>query len=230
MRRGLMIAGLLIAAPAHAQPALFPNERPGFYLGGGAAFTNVTASNWTSNAGSSERGDSDYGFTANGGYRFNPYFALELAYLDGGTPEFNDSGFDGRVDTDVDLTAYQATAIGTLPLIERWELYLKLGIAAWDADSDQILSPAGNPQVFRRENRSGPSLLLGIGFGVMLTDHLHARLEYQSFEIDDELLALDAVNTGNDDASFDAATLQLHWRFGGEKRPEPLELPEKRRR
>ncbi len=225
MRRFLMIFSLLAAAPVHAQLDDFINDRPGFYAGGGLAFTNVYATSWTSATSSSESGDSDYGFIVNGGYRFNPFIAVEVGYLDGGTPDFNDSGFDGRVDTEVDLTAWQLSGIGTWPIAERWELYLKLGLSAWDADGDQVLTPVGGPPVFRREDRNGPSFLIGLGLGVTLLEHLHVRLEYQSFEIDDEMLAIDALNTGNDDASFDSVTLQFHYRFSGPKKSEPLEQP-----
>lgn len=225
MRQSLLALSLLAASPSYAQLDDFVNDRPGFYLGGGVAFTNVYASGWASGTSSSESGDSDYGSIVNGGYRFNPWFAVELGYLDGGTPDFNDTGFDGRVDTEVDLAAWQLAGIGTWPVAERWELYIKLGVSAWDADGDQLLTPVGGPPVSRREDRNGPGFLLGIGLGVTLLDHLHARLEYQTFGIDDEMLALDAINTGNDDASFDSVTLQLHYRFSGPKKSEPLDPP-----
>ena len=228
MRLMLPIMALLAATPSHSEE-LFPNERPGFYLGGGPSFTNVLATDDNTTA-SSERGDSDYGFAINAGYRFNPWLAIDVGYLDGGTPEFNDSDFGSRVDTEVDLTAFQVAGVATLPFFGIWELYLKLGVSAWDADSDQVLTPVGGPSVFRREDRNGPGFLIGLGLGVTLAENWHARVEYQTFGIDDELLALDAISTAEDDASFESVNLQLHYRFGGrKKKPEPLPPPEPRR-
>jgi len=222
---------LLFALPLAAQtdPAWFPNDYEGWYVGGGVAFTNVLASDNDGTA-SWERGDTDYGFIVNTGYRFNPYFALELGYLDGGKPEFDDNDFANRVDTDIDLSAVQFSGIGTLPFGERWELYLKLGLSAWDADSDQVLTPVGGPPVFRQESGSGPSLLAGIGLGVSFTENFYARLEYQTFGIDDELLALDAIATAEDDASFDSVNLEFHYRLGERRENKPIELPDDRRR
>ena len=222
----LLVLALFLSSPLAADPFIkFPNDHTGFYVGGGAAFTNVLATDGDGTT-SWERGDTDYGWIVNAGYRFNPFIALELGYLDGGKPEFNDRGFNGdRAESEIDLTAIQFSGIGTLPFGERWELYLKLGLSAWDADSDQVLTPAGGVPQFRRENGSGPALLAGIGLGATLFKNFYARIEYQSFRIDDELLALDAISTSQDDASFDTVNLEFHYRFGNEKKPEPINEP-----
>ncbi|MGI9341882.1 MAG: porin family protein [Gammaproteobacteria bacterium] len=225
MRGLLSLLGLLAVAPATSEE-LFPNDRRGSYLGGGVTVTNVYAEDADVAAGSFERGDSDYGFTISAGYRFNPIISVELSYLDGGMPEFNASAFGSRVDADVDLTAWQFAGIGTLPFGTRWELYLKLGLSAWDANSDQVLTPVTGPVQFRREDRSGIGVLIGVGLGVTIVENLFARLEYQTFGIDDELLALDVIDTIEDDASFDSLNLELHYRFGGKKKSKRLVRPE----
>ena len=63
-----------------------------------------------------------------------------------------------------------------------------------------------------------------------LWENLFARLEYQTFRIDDELLALDVINTQQDDASFDTVNLEFHFRFGEPRKSEPIDPPPPRRR
>ena len=160
MRWCCLTISLLLITPAWAQqdPVWFPNDYEGLYFGGGVAFTNVLASSGNG-AASWERGDTDYGFQVSAGWRFNPWFALEVAYLEGGEPEFNDNSPTGRAETEIDLTAFQFAGVGTLPIGEIWEIYLKLGVSAWDADSEQVLTPIGGPSVGapRERQRAGLS-------------------------------------------------------------------------
>jgi OOP family OmpA-OmpF porin len=211
--RGAAIA--LLALWAHGLSAA---DAPGvWYLGGGVALNNVFANEDTGLYGSSERGDSDGGFVINGGYRFNPYFAVEAGYLDGGEPRFTSlvvqSGDPvGIVGTDVrqETDAFEASLLGILPFLQIWEVYIKGGVAVWDASSLQRLTPLAGGLIERRVDRDGTDFLLGLGFGVTVAQRAHLRFEYQAFRTDDALLAL----TDGREARFDSFTVELHWRFG----------------
>lgn len=190
----------------------------GWYLGGGVALNNVFANEDIGLYGSSERGSSDTGFVINGGYRFNRYFAAELGYLDGGEPQFHTITLQPGdpiqlVDTDViqKTEAYEASLVGIMPFLEIWEIYVKGGVAVWDASSQQVLTPlGGGPAIERQVDRDGTDFLVGLGFGVTLAKHVHLRFEYQAFRTHDDLLAL----TDDREARFDSFIAEAHWRFG----------------
>ena len=80
-----VVLGIAAAAPALAQGP------GGFYLGGGAGWTNVSVEDddyyydcCYDYYHSYDSGEEDAGFAAHVGYRFGPYFAAELGYLNGG--------------------------------------------------------------------------------------------------------------------------------------------------
>lgn len=182
----------------------------GFYTGGGLLVGNVTATEddwWDSD---SETGDSDLGFVLNGGYRFNRYFALELGYLDGGKPEFDDQYFQRRVDVELDLTAVEFSAVALLPFRDRFEVYAKAGLSFWDADADQIQQISGFPPTRFQTSDDGTDLLIAFGAGITFLEDWYARVEYQAFSIDDDLLLLDSDYS----ASYGALAVEVHYRFG----------------
>lgn len=145
----------LIAASAFAvTPALADDS--GFYVGAGIGEFGVDVGGFDG---------SDTGFKLFGGYHFNKYFGLELEYLDGGTVE--DSGLE------LDVSGFNASGIGVLPVGENFSLFAKLGMLFWDVDTNGFGSD------------SGEDFSWGIGAGYSFTDQFGMRLEYQGFEIED---------------------------------------------
>jgi hypothetical protein len=134
------------------------------------------------------------------GWRFNPFIALELDYIDLGAPNgnFDASGSSGQYE--LDFAGAGAYAIGSLPL-GIFELSAKVGYYWHDldvhVDFDNI--GPGNGQVFNSDE-SSEAFVYGIGAGVTFIDHINVKLEY-------ELMDLDEVD--------DAYTLWLTaaWRF-----------------
>jgi hypothetical protein len=189
----------------------------GWYAGGGISVNDVSMVN---SHGFWEAPDSsgiDTGFVVSGGYRWSRYIAFELGYLDGGAPEYqasaellsNPFGLHS-VDIQQETTAVEASIVGILPLWNGWEIYIKGGAAVWDASSNQVFTPVSNdPPIVRQVDASGTDLMLGIGGGVTIGNHVHVRLEYQAFSTSDELLAEQLTR----EARFDLVCLQLHWRF-----------------
>ena len=193
----------------------------GWYVGGGPALNNVfTNEDSDYGYGSSERGSSDTGFIVNGGYRFNRYIGLEVGYLDGGEPRFQsislapDGGAIYRTDIAQQTEAIEASVVGVFPFLKIWEIYIKGGIAAWDATAEQRLVPlagVGAPVIEDTVERDGVDFLLGIGFGVTVWRQLHLRFEAQAFRTDDALLFVEGDAR---EARFDSFTAEVHWRFG----------------
>jgi OOP family OmpA-OmpF porin len=108
---------------------------------------------------------SDTGFKVFGGYRFMDYFAAELEYLDGGTVE--DAGLE------IDVSGWNVSGIGRLPIGEKFNVFAKLGMIFWDADTNGF------------GDDSGEDFSWGIGAGYSFTDQFGVQLEYQGFEIED---------------------------------------------
>lgn len=145
---------LLASAAFAISPAMADDA--GFYVGAGIGDFSVEVDGFDG---------SDTGYKVFGGYQFMRFFAVELEYIDGGTVE------DGGLE--IDVSGFNLSAMGILPVGERFSLFAKLGMIAWDADAPGIGSD------------SGEDLSWGIGGGYAFTDQFGMRLEYQGFEIED---------------------------------------------
>jgi len=209
---GMAFALLTPAIAAHAA------EGHSWYAGGGPALGNVFVVESYGLAESSDRGSSDTGFVLTAGYRWSRYLATEIGYLDGGSPTFHsiepypDAAsplYDARIRQDT--TAFLVSLVGILPIGKRWEIYIRGGVAFWDAQSTQSLtSLVDGSTIDRRVNDKDTDFMMAVGGGVDLTPRWHLRLDYQAFRTGNELLAL----SGNREARFDAFSVQLFRRFG----------------
>jgi OOP family OmpA-OmpF porin len=166
----------------------FAAEDSGWYLGAGVGRFNVQIDNpgdVTDTIGSFDSDDTT--LKVFGGYRFNPYVALELDYLDLGNPE--DTIDSRRVNADVN--GFAPYIVGTLP-VGPVELFAKAGYLFYDVkiDVDDATVTDDNTQDF----------VYGGGIGVTLFDKLNTRLEY-------EVIDIGAVDDAN------ALWLSAAWRF-----------------
>lgn len=168
-------------------PAFADNES-GFYLGVGAGQFNVEVDDLDTTDEAREAFDGDdTTYKAFGGWRFNRFIGVELAYMDLGKPE--DTIENVRVETEIDgFTPY---VIGTLPL-GPVELFAKVGYYFYDVKI--------NGQSLASVDDSGEDLVYGAGVGLTLFEHLHARLEYEIIDVSEV-----------DDAN--AVWLSGAWRF-----------------
>jgi hypothetical protein len=218
-RSGAAIALALFAmgaTPVRAQAPL------GFYVGGGVGWGNVSVedddyyyddyywygTDW-------DDGEEDTAFNIHVGYRFHPYFAAELAYVDTGKPEWKERDIyipdlDEFADTEVTLDAHaaQLSGLAILPFASVWEVYARLGISYWWADADQAVYPyAGEFYYTRSQEDEGTSFLFGIGVGASPAPDWNVRFEYQSFPVDEDLLVEDS------DTTVDTFLLQIQYRL-----------------
>ncbi len=149
-----MAAAILAASPALAA------DDGGFYVGAGVGSFGVDVGGFNG---------SDTGFKVFGGYGFNQYFGVDVEYLDGGTVE------DSSVK--IDVSGFNASVTGTLPIAEQFQVFAKLGMLFWDAD---FHAPG-----LGSDSDSGEDFSWGVGAGYDFTDNFGARIEYQGFEIQD---------------------------------------------
>jgi opacity protein-like surface antigen len=195
MNRVIVTAALfaLMSAGTAAQAAE-DNER-GFYLGAGVGQFNVQIDDVddTDNA-IQKLDDDDNSWKLFGGYRFNPYLSLELAYIDFGGPEDSFEGSGANNHYSLDISGFAPYVIGTIPL-GPIELFGKAGYYFYDVDVTTDLDALDIDS-----SSSDEDFLYGAGIGMTFFEHLNARLEYEKIDSDRV-----------DDA--DALWLSAAWRF-----------------
>lgn len=150
------IFAALAAAAFAISPAMAKDN--GFYVGAGIGEFGVDIGPFD---------DSATGYKVFGGYQFMKYLGAELEYIDGGTVE--DLGLE------IDVSGFNLSAMGILPVGEKFNLFAKVGMIFWDAD---ISGKGGGSD-------SGEDFSWGIGGGFNFTDNFGIRAEYQGFDIDE---------------------------------------------
>lgn len=176
-RSGRLLARtVLVAALAAAAFGAQAADR-GFYAGAGVGQAMVDESGYD---------DEDTAFSVFGGYQVNRYFGVEAGYTDFGTLEPRGLGADIEADS-----AY-LTAVGSLPITERFSAYAKAGVQRWNVD-------ASIPGLTGRVDDSGTDPTYGVGVQYRLTDAVALRGEVSRFELDD--------------ADLDVAQLQVRFDF-----------------
>jgi OOP family OmpA-OmpF porin len=133
-----------------------------------------------------------------GGYRINRYFAVEAGYVNLGTLEgparregSPHPGNSSLVQRELETTGPAITAIGTLPLSESWEVYVRAGVLLADSEMNRLID--GAPSSFSFDSEA-PTLGAGVQYGWKA--HWSARLEFEHwFDIGDDL-GIDAEVNG----------------------------------
>jgi Outer membrane protein beta-barrel domain len=203
MNRALVMAMMVAGASAgsFACSSAFAQgieNDEGFYVGGGIGQFNVKIDDVDETDEAVQTlDDDDNSWKAFVGWRMNPYFALELAYIDFGGPNdtFETGGTSG--DYSVDLSGFAPYLVGTIPL-GPVELFGKVGYYFYDIDLTADFDDPTFPDV--DGGASDEDLLYGFGVGMTFFERLNARLEYE--KIDSDFV---------DDA--DALWLSGAWRF-----------------
>jgi opacity protein-like surface antigen len=233
-----LVAGMIVALLATSVSLAQEQQQPpqptedkswrGFYLGAGGNYSTVSVERPNSDDcddgcypywggwPTSEEGDGDYGYNVHAGLRLHRYFAIEAAYMETGTigwdeslvyiAELNDY-YNNHVSLDVQ--AAELSVVGIWPFLERWEIYLGVGAAWWEGQTEQFLDQSfGDAVVSREEQEDGVEWLFRLGLGYTFADAFHVRLEASGFDIGREVL-----NT-RDSTSVDTIVLDVQYRFG----------------
>jgi len=168
-----LLAGALVAAPAHAQ-----SKGPGgAYIGLGVMQTytdNATAFAWTYVPG----GDADSSATGTkvyGGYTFPNRFGIEVGYYDLGTYDVRTFGVKSD---EFSTTALAFSGTYGMPINPKVDLLFKLGIAFTEAQY-RCFSACGWP--FVDTKHSDIAGLLGIGLAWRLAPSFSVRADYEYF-------------------------------------------------
>lgn len=163
-------------------------EDHGFYLGAGAGQVRVEVKDVLGIYGANFD-ESDTGFKVFGGYRFTSWLSVEGAYLHGGSPSVSGPLYDdgtGRGSVGIDLQSLVAAAVFTLPLGEKFELFVKPGVAYWRSDTSVFFDDPLSGQYRFSQRDEDSALLIGGGLGFRFDDRLGVRLEYEWFEVTPE--------------------------------------------
>jgi OOP family OmpA-OmpF porin len=170
---GLFASGLL----ACAAPALAADS--GFYIGAGAGQATLKVDDVLDSG--IDFDENDFGFKIFGGYRFFPWLAVEGIYLNSGKPEISASEGPVSASLEIEVQSLIAAAVFALPVGERFELFVKPGVAFWDSTTKASYSEPGFSDSFDLDD-NGSAFFLGGGGAFNFTDNLAIRLEYEWFE------------------------------------------------
>jgi OOP family OmpA-OmpF porin len=178
----LILSGLVAASQASAQ---------GFYIGGSVGQSDFDDSNTTGLITSGAVDGKDTGYKIFGGYQFNQYIGVELAYVDLGQASY--SGFSGAAPVTggtVKTSGLNISAVGTLPLSSGFALFGKAGLYVWEAKANDVTG--GVPF---SEKQDGTDLSLGIGASYDFTKNFAIRAEWERFKAvgDIDLLSIGVV-------------------------------------
>jgi len=181
MNRGL-VAATLLALGSGVGVAQADDNPSGFYVGGGVGQFNVKIDDIDDTNNAIERlDDDDTAWKAFVGWRFNPYIALELSYIDFGNPNGRATASGSSGDYQVDLSGFAPYIIGTLPL-GPVELFGKVGYYFYDVDLKADIDDPLRPDF--DSSSSNEDLVYGVGVGMTFFEHLNARLEYEKIDAD----------------------------------------------
>jgi opacity protein-like surface antigen len=224
MKSLLWTATLLVLAAVAAPVAARTPPSSGFYVGAGVNDASFSVTDDGACRDSyygdceawSRDGDSDTGWSATVGWRVNRWFALEASYLDAGHPAWDDyyvyvPELNGAYDVaaDVKLRSTDLSAVAMLPFLDVWDVYVKAGVARYEAESRQRVVEVPTGRSFRRTfEQSDTTFTFGIGGGITFAERLRARLEVRGMPVDRDLLL-----EPSGDALLLVVDLQLQYRF-----------------
>ncbi len=176
MRHGIT-AALAVAALAAAPAGAAQDNDSGFYAGGGVGSFDVEIDDFDDVDDTFDAYDSDdTAWKAFVGWRASPNLALELAYVNLGSP-------DDQILPDTDLTietdGFAPYIVGTIPIGDWFELFAKAGYYWYDVET-RISTPLGSIS----EDDSDSTFTWSAGLGVNVFERLNVRLEYEQFDFD----------------------------------------------
>ncbi|HEV7803792.1 MAG TPA: porin family protein [Burkholderiales bacterium] len=177
----LFAASCFAAASAHAQSA--PSPITGFYVGAGlgGSKTNVNSGSLASvGFATSGTDDTDTAWNLIAGYKITRTWAVEIGYIDLGT--FGANGrFGGAPATiNADVTGWNVSAVGTLPLNDMFSLYGKLGYLRSETEATANVAGA----IGRGTSRDN-GFTAGIGARYHLNRNISFSIEANHYDLGD---------------------------------------------
>jgi len=173
-----LAAGLLGAAPAHAQWV-----KGKFYVGAAAGQSDIDEDVTGGLITSGTVDGKDNGFKIFGGLQFHPNWAVEAAYVDLGTVNYS-----GRFSSltvangTLDITGFNTAIVGSLLLGSSGvSLYGKAGFWAWEQEARD--TTGGLPFAAMAD---GGDVFFGIGAAWQITPLVGVRAEFEQYTMNSD--------------------------------------------
>jgi OOP family OmpA-OmpF porin len=120
----------LVLAVLGAAPAMAQTTSGNWYLGLGAGVGDLDRSGVDlAPLANPQLDDTDTTYTVRGGYRFSPYFALELGYYDLGKYAFSGGVGSTTATGSVKAKSWGLSAVAIAPFTDAFDIYGRVGIA-----------------------------------------------------------------------------------------------------
>lgn len=148
-----------------------PNAASAFYVGAAAGQASTE-----DNVGNLHFDDDTTGWKVYGGLRFFHFLGVEASYVDLGSPSDSAPGVTWEADT----KAYDAFAVGVLPLGSHFEVFAKWGIVLTDSN---VNVDAGVGDI--ESSNTDTDMAYGAGAAFIFGEHIGVRVEYEKFEAGD---------------------------------------------
>ena len=120
--------------------------------------------------------DTANGYRIFGGYQFHKNFAVELGYADFGKADASGVVLSVPVSAEWKATAWDVSAVGILPVADKFSVFGRVGIAMWNVDLD--VNAAGFPA---SQSSSGADPVYGVGAQYDFTNHFGLRGEWARY-------------------------------------------------
>ncbi|MDH3376692.1 MAG: porin family protein [Gammaproteobacteria bacterium] len=130
MKLKFFIAGAALTTLS-ASPVLADDDS-GWYLGG--SVNRLSADQ--NNVNDVDFDDSDNAFGIKLGHMFTDLVGIEGGYLDLG--DYHTRGNDKGIDLSLDAEGFYVVGVLNLPVANTWDIYGKLGVFAFDSDTDAL--------------------------------------------------------------------------------------------
>jgi OmpA-OmpF porin, OOP family len=116
--------------------------------------------------------DKDTAYRLFGGYQVSKHFAVEVGYHQFGEATANFGNFRATIEA----TAFDAVAVGILPVANNFSVFGKIGLYQGDTEFTSNIPGVTN------ESKSNTDLTFGLGVQFDLAKNFAIRAEYQKFQ------------------------------------------------
>lgn len=178
----------------------------GFYIGG--SFGKSKVSDFSSSdlntelaslgvTATSTTEDGDSGLKVFAGYRIMKYLAVEGAYANLGEVSarvITTAPVAGTANIELENTAITLSALGILPLNDKFSLFGRLGLNVWNVDVSA--SGTGSGGATYSDSDDGTGVVYGLGAAYNLTPNLNLRVEWERYDFDGSDLDFASVGLG----------------------------------
>lgn len=141
--------------------------------------------------------DKDTGWKAFAGYRIMKYLAVEGAYTNFGEASATVTAtapIAGTANVKLENESWSLSAVGILPLGDKFSLFARLGFNVWNVDASASGTGSGGTAYSGSDDGSGG--LYGLGAAYSLTPNLNLRAEWERYDFDGNNLDFVSVGLG----------------------------------